>query len=620
MQVEPGRRQRSTAGHSTGAPPDSGTGSAIGQLAPIVLAVGLGLVLCSLANAMARATLSPSQLIYWAGVLLIALPIFYRLTSREASPGERLALVCLLGLSLYSVKVIRDAPLFTFSDELIHAFNAEQVVDRQRLFGSNPILRATPSFPGLEGATSALMTLTGMTSFGAGIIVVGAARLSLVAAMFLLFSRVSGSTRTAGLGVAIYAGNFNFMYWGAQFSYASLSLPLLAIVMMALSEREADAPRWAREWAVPILLGIAAIVVTHHLTSYALVAFLVALAISYRLVKGTWGWANPWHFAAVAAALALAWLLLVANSTFGYIAPVLREAFDAIFSTAAGEAPARNLFESRDATAVETPTVARLIALLAVALLAAALPVGLARLWQRHSGSPMAIVFALAAMGFFGTLALRLAPEAWETGNRASEFLFIGLAFTAACAALETWRPRLVPGLGRVLLTAALCVVLVGGAISGWPWGQQLASTLRADAEGRTIVSPPLSLAEWAESNIPKDRRFAASPANARLLMTPAERTSLTGKTPDIEDILIEPAFAGWELPLLDRWNVRYVVADRREIASDALQGYFFTTTNRPHLNRLRPPEVISKFGEVPGAARVYASGDIAVYDLRALR
>ena len=82
------------------------------------------------------------------------MPIFYRLTSRDASPGERLALVCLLGLSLYAVKVVRDAPLFTFSDELIHAFNAHQIAATHHLFEANPILKVTPYYPGLEGATS----------------------------------------------------------------------------------------------------------------------------------------------------------------------------------------------------------------------------------------------------------------------------------------------------------------------------------------------------------------------------------------------------------------------------------------------------------------------------------
>jgi hypothetical protein len=197
----------------------------VGHLAPILLTAGLGLLVCSIANALSRAALEPTPLLFWAGVLLIAVPIFHRLTAESASAPERLALVCLLGLSLYCIKVFRDAPFYTFSDELVHAFNANQISAHHHLFRENPILDVTPSFPGLEGATSALMKLTGVSSFVAGVVLIGAARLVLIASLFLLFHRVSGSARIAGLGAAIYTGNFNFLYWGAQFSYESLALP-----------------------------------------------------------------------------------------------------------------------------------------------------------------------------------------------------------------------------------------------------------------------------------------------------------------------------------------------------------------------------------------------------------
>src|SRR5262249_46941428 len=185
----------------------------VGHLAPILLASGLGLLVCSLANALSRAALEPTPLLFWAGVLLLAVPIFHRLTADDASAPERLALVCLLGLSLYCVKVFRDAPAYTFSDELVHAFNANQISAHHHLFRENPILGVTPSFPGLEGAASALMKLTGVSSFVAGVVLIGAARLVLIASLFLLFHRVSGSARVAGLGAAIYTGNFNFLYW-----------------------------------------------------------------------------------------------------------------------------------------------------------------------------------------------------------------------------------------------------------------------------------------------------------------------------------------------------------------------------------------------------------------------
>jgi hypothetical protein len=590
-----------------------------GHFAPIVLTAGAGLLVCSIANALSRATLAPSPLIYWAGILIVALPIFYRLTSREASVGERLALVCLLGLSLYAVKVVRDAPLFTFSDELVHAFNAKQVVDRHHLFHANPVIPVTPYFPGLEGATSALMSITGLSSFGAGIVVVGAARLTLVAAMFFLFVRLGGSARAAGLGVAIYAGNFNFLFWGAQYSYESLALPLLIVIMMAIAEREHSPRSWAREWAVPVILGTAAIVITHHLTSYALVGFLAALALSHWLVRKSWDWRNPWRFAVLAAVLAVAWLVLVANSTFGYLAPVLSEAFEAVFNTASGEAPPRGLFQGTSTAIPPTPILARAVALLAVAILAVGLPVGLAKVWRRYRKQPFVLLFAIAALAFFGTLALRLAPQAWETGNRLSEFLFIGLAFVLAGVGLENWRPKGRPWLGRALLTGALGVVLAGGAISGWPWDAQMARPLRAKAEGQTIVSPPLALAEWARDHV-DEGRFAAPVADGRLLLDPGNEVAVSGESPDVKDIVEGDALVGWELPLLRRNNLRYVVVDRREVAGDGTRGYFFSTDGAGYDEELLPPSTVSKFEALPEAARIYTNGPITVYDTEGLR
>lgn len=555
-------------------------------------------------------------MLLWAGVLLIALPIFYRLTSRDASPGERLALVCLLGLSLYGVKLVRDAPLFAFSDEPIHAFNADQIVAYHHLFRFNPILPVTPSYPGLEGATSALMTITGLSSYWAGAVIVGAARLSMMAALFLLFRRVSDSARTAGIAVAIYAGNFNFLYWGAQFSYESLSLPIFVVVLMAIAERDTAPREWARTWAVPIVLGISAIVVTHHLTSYALAAFLAGLALAYWLVRRNWSWPNPWRYAAFTAVLAFAWLLVVANSTIGYLSPVLGGAFEAIFNTASGEAPPRGLFQGKGTEIPPTPILARSMALLAVGLLAAALPFGLWRLWKHSRNQPFVLIFGVAAIAFFVTLGLRLAPAAWETGNRAGEFLFIGLAFVVASAGAQNWALRNRPRLGRAAISAALGVVLVGGAIAGWPWDLQLASPLRARAEGRTISSPPLALADWARENIPGDERFGSNIADARLLMAPGERIAFAGKNPDIQDILLELAFSkeGWEMPLLRENGVRYVVTDSRDIASDSTRGYTFSEDGEVTI----PRQATLKFAELPGATRIYSNGEVSVYDLGA--
>lgn len=585
-----------------------------GRLPAIALCAGAGLLVCSIANALSRETLAPSPLIYWAGLLVIALPIFLRLSSSRPSPGERLALVSLLGVALYGVKVVHDSPLFTFPDEFIHAFNANQVAQHHHLFRSNPILPVTARYPGLEGATSALMTMTGMSSFAAGTVIVGTARLTFVMALFFLFRRLSGSPRAAGLGVAIYTGSSNFLLWNAQFSYESLALPLLAVVLMAFAERDAAPRSWAGAWTVPIVLGMVAIVVTHHLTSYGLAAIFVVLALVHRVMRAPRP--NPWPFALLALGLSIAWLVVVASSTVGYLSPVVTHAVNATFETVSGEAAPRTLFHGAPGAGGSTPLLARVVALAAVALLAVGLPFGLRQAWRRHRSQPLAVVLALGAVGFFATLALRFTPAAWETGTRAGEFLFIGLAFVVALAAVEWGESRPARRLGRGGLAGGLALLLVGGAISGWPWDAQLAQPIRATAGGGEIESEPLALARWVSKNLP-GRRFAASEADARLLLDPGGVAAIAGSNPDVKDIVATPRLSSWQLPLLRRRRLRYVVADRRRIAADNVRGYFFAVGPEPE--RLLPKGAVRKFIRIP-AARVFQSGHIVLYHLEGRR
>ncbi len=434
--------------------------------------------------------------------------------------------------------------MFTFSDELVHSFNANQIVDHHHLFRPNSILSVTPHYPGLEGATSALMSLTGLSSFGPASIVVGAARLSLVVAMFFLFHRLSGSARVAGLGVAIYTGNFNFLFWGAQYSYESLSLPLLIMIMMALAERESSPRTWAREWGLPIVLGTVAIVVTHHLTSYALVGFIAVLALGHWLLRKSWSWPNPWKFAVLAAVLALAWLLLVANSTFGYLSAPLSEAFEADLQhrlrrgaaarplpgprlsdpTDAGPGPGGGTARGADPRRRPALRPAQDLAALSHAAVRPALRPRLARLLRHAGAAPCA-----RSLG-------DRQPRSASSSSSASPSSSPGPGW-------RSWRPRGRPWIGRALLAGCLGIVLVGGAISGWPWDTQLARPVRASAEGRTIVSPPLAMAEWAKGQV-KGGRFAAPIADARLLLDPGNHIALAGSSPDVED-LVEEHLAG---------------------------------------------------------------------------
>ncbi|MDQ2630930.1 MAG: hypothetical protein M3Y75_08155, partial [Actinomycetota bacterium] len=215
---------------------------------------------------------------------------------------------------------------------------------------------------------------------------------------------------------------------------------------------------------------------------------------------------------------------------------------------------------------------------------------------------------------FFGTLALRLAPLAWETGNRLSEFLFVGLAFTLSCAfaaALTRFGDRF---RWRFAAAGAIVLIFIGGAISGWPWDSQLAKPMRISADGRTLPSPSLSATEWSKEHI-EGGRFAATNAGAGLLLVPGEKWAMAGSKPAIEDVLDAESFEGWELPLLRRHRLRYVVADRREASADTLRGHFFDT-EEPNSETWKEPSTTAKFNQVPGVSRIYSNGAITIFDL----
>jgi hypothetical protein len=574
----------------------------------------LGLLMIVIAYARSRATTSSSQLLFWVGLLVLFAPIALRLATPQPKRTERLSLVVLLGVTLYLAKVLHDPFGFTFADELAHAPNANAILRTHELFHANPILPVTTYYPGLESVTAALASMAGITSFGAGLIVIGVARVMMMIGLFLLFERLSHSARVGGIAAAIYTANANFVFFSAQFSYESLALPLLVMVLFCIVEARALVSRTA--WSAAAFIATGGIVVTHHMSSYALSGVLVALCVATALVGRT-SFTAPWRFALFAVAASAAWLTFVASATLGYLTPVLTNAFVATIHTVSNESAPRALFASHQG-AQQASLLERSTAIGSVFLLAAAFPFGLRALWRRHRKEPLALVLALGGAAFFGTVILRLVPDAWETANRSSEFLFLGLSFTIALAGLDRWRPRSAPWLGAYMTAAGLSVVFAGGLISGWQPELRLAQPYRIEAGKHAIEPAGRQLARWVDTRLGPDRRIAASDADARSLATYAAAFSVAGTYPDVVDILKTTTFPAWQVTLLRDNRLRYVAVDRRLRSFDILGGYFFDAHGGSLIAEgLLPIAVVHKF-EQAGANRIYDSGDIVVFDLGA--
>ncbi len=212
-----------------------------GWLPELSVTTTLGLLLIAFTNYGAYTEAAWATPLFWLGLMVMLLPAVYRLAAAEATRRERLGVIVLLVWGFYAVKLLHSPFTLTFADEFVHVFNAEATLASGYLFNPNSILRVTAYYPGLAAVTTALADVTGLPVMAAAVVLIGAARLVLVLAIFLLFEQVSGSTRVAGLGAVLFMGQSSFLYWSAQFSYESLSFPLVIAALLMAAKRRGGA-------------------------------------------------------------------------------------------------------------------------------------------------------------------------------------------------------------------------------------------------------------------------------------------------------------------------------------------------------------------------------------------
>src|SRR5262249_26952387 len=163
--------------------------------------------------------------------------------------------------------------------------------------------------------------------------------------------------------------------------------------------------------------------------------FLVAVCIIAARRLETRGQA-PWFVAAFVVATTVVWAHWVAPETYSYLVPVLRRAVHETIDTIVGKTSGRGLFQAAGGTHQQVgSTWQRAVAIASVVLVVLALPVGLREIYRRHLRHPVIVVLALAAVVYVAVLPMRLVPAAWETSNRSSEFLYVGVALALAIAA-----------------------------------------------------------------------------------------------------------------------------------------------------------------------------------------
>ncbi len=600
-----------------------------GLLPEVSVVVGLGVVGVAYADRLSRTAAAHATPLFWLGILAIVTPVALRIAFGRISRTEAIGLVLVLGTGFYLTKLASSPDLFRSFDELIHYRTAADVMRTDHLYSENSMLPVSPLFPGLEVVTSAIANMTGLSITTSGLVLIWVARCVLMLALFLLMHELLRSVRLAATATVLYAGCSTFFGFDIQFAYESLALPfafalLYVVARLTRSRRAQPTPR--RVTAIAALM-VMAIVLTHHLTTYATAGLLLAWTVVHLLLaERTHRERNPLLVAVPMLVLAGVWALAVATDIFSYLGGPVGSAVQGIRDIFEGAPGPRRPFEAASGSQANRAEqgVGGIGTLVTVALIL----IGLVTMRTTAPRRALTPILALMALLYPASLGLRFAQGAWEASNRASSFLFVGVAFVASIA-LWWWRRTGATTAPRRAIAATVMVLIpvtgitVGSGSERMPRPYQVAS-------GELSIDPhQLETARWVKRELGPDNRIAGDRTTSSVMNAYGLQHVISSLNDDVivTPLFLSPVVGNYERSLIRDGSIAYLAVDRRiEGATTPRDGEFYEEWEQSlypgAYSTTKPVEAarLEKWNGVDGVDRVYDDGSLVLYDVRAVR
>ncbi len=619
----------SSASVASPALPDASVSSVSwGWLPALSLIAALGTLCVAVAYTGARWSNGGTEIFFWIGLLLVFVPAAVRLAVSGISRVERAGCIVLQTFALYTLKLMQSPFGFTLYDELLHWRTANDIAHSHHLFRENPLLPVSPIFSGLENATSAVGSLTGLSLFGAGIVVVGATHLVLALALYLLFEEIGQSAWIAGVGTTLYLANPSFPFFDSQFAYESFALPFALFALFAFVRAARTPPGPRAVWLAASFLAVVVTVVSHHVTSYILLLFL-ALWTAVRLLARVFrvhrhDEPNPAGLTIFTFLMCLVWLVFAATIVVTYLAAPINNGLREFVRLVTGEQQSRQLFKAEGGQV--QPKWEQFVGFGSVFAILGGLPFGLWGIWLRHRGSALALALGAGALVYPATLALRFTSVGAEISSRAVAFLFVALMFVLAVGLAHwwAWLNQLLRR-GTLLAFAGFATLLfLGGIVTGYgPSVARLPGPYLVGADARSIEPEGLTAAAWALQYLGPNHRIGADRVNTVLMGTYGEQYTITelANHVDLSPVFFSLTDTDDVQDALKRAQLRYLVIDRRITQGLPLFGFYIQQGEADGAPRTAPvsPLAVEKFDHVAHVSRVFDSGDIVIYDVKAV-
>jgi hypothetical protein len=595
----------------------------MGWLPLLALLDALGLVIVAFGCAYSINTSSDGQIFLWIGLAVIFGPSFFRLLSPIASRFERVGILSSVGLFAYFAKIILSPLHFIFIDEYFHLRTIDDIQRTGHLFSENSMLVVSPLYPGLEIVTNALQTLSGTDATTAGLIVAGFSRIVMLLSLFLLYEQITKSARIAGIATILYMTNLGFFLFNALFVYETLGLAFGAVIFFILARTETvdKGGRWLlfASW-----ITIGALVITHHVSDFFFLGFLILWAIIHKWLRQPLLRSGAASTALVGIILSIGWVALVAQPVVVYLIAPMNDAISGLGNVLSGVGTARHLFA--DATGGHpAPLWLRLMMLFSMALTVLSIPFGALCVWHRYRYKALPLMFGLLALAYPLTQAFRVVNDPAGISDRFTPYIYIAVGFALAIFISQMWPIRGLKWTQALTITVAASIIFLGGNMlgSGPSWTLMPGNYVVGGDAPRTIDPESIQAATWAFARLGPNNRVATDRTNRLIMGTYGQQRIVTA--PDdkiyISPVFYSQKFEDWQVSILQSAQIRYLVVDQRLSTSLPLQSYYFDQ-GEPEAENLSTPisqQALTKFNTVPHINRVFDSGDIVIYDVGAL-
>ncbi|GAB1715075.1 MAG: hypothetical protein NTAFB05_01170 [Nitrobacter sp.] len=578
-------------------------------------------------------------LLFWSGVGILVIPISLRIAGPRVARGERFFLLFLLVEALFFSKILHSPTSFVGHDEFLHWIAADDLLTARRLFLSNPLLEIGPSYPALEILTTAIVNLTGLSIFAAGTLLLAVLRGTFVAALFLFYEKLTGSARLAAIASLVYMGCSTFVLFEAMFSYESLGIVLCALIFAveASSRTLAGPPRLKAVGLIVLLL--AALAVTHHLSAAYAAIYLGAVALLEIMHRDGWTRTEAKFavfIATVAVALPILWMEVSGAHIANYLGPIVEGGVKNVLGILHGLLSTHRVTET--ASVPHQPFGVRLITMLAILLTAAGLATGffrslaLATPRERRTGwlaireilgrrwqDSRLVFLTILAFGFPVSVAFRLSGGGWEVGNRMGTLAFFGVGLVVAVSILHYWqRRRPSHGWRRSAPPLALVIIVLGGITSATL--NPIQGRYKVGADDQSIEPMGIETARWTKTWLGPGNRFVSDRIN-RLLLAGYGRQDVrlaVSQGVDAGRVFRAPKLDSDEYWALAKGDIEFLLVDLRLSTNLPVLGFYFEPWEQKPTTPLSAAALL-KFNNIKGITRIYDNGYIVIYDVRGL-